>query len=108
WGLRGSCMALGGVLGPWLRCRFRAALRSYGTGLVAVALCVIGLVVHVAAPLYAGGGEPPVKPKANAPAIPVMDTGLKVIFVGFDGADWRVARPMMAKGELPTFSRIVR
>jgi hypothetical protein len=114
WGMLGVLallalpIALGVALGSWLLFRFLAALRSDGMGLAAIALFVIGLAAHAAAPLYAGGGEPPVKPKVDAPAIPVMDTGLKVIFVGFDGADWRVARPMMAKGELPTFSRIVR
>jgi hypothetical protein len=114
WGMAGVLallavpIALGVALGSWLLFRFFAALRSEGIGLAAIALFVIGLTVHAAAPLYAGGGEQPVKPKAGAPAIPVVDTGLKVIFVGFDGADWRVARPMMAKGELPTFSRIVR
>jgi hypothetical protein len=114
WGMLGVLallalpIALGVMLGSWLLCRFFAALRSDGMGLAAIALFVIGLAVHAAAPLYAGGGEPPLKPKGAAPAIPVLDTGLKVIFVGFDGADWRVARPLMAKGELPTFSRIVR
>jgi hypothetical protein len=114
WGMAGVLallavvIALGVALGSRLLFRLLAALRSEGIGLAAIALFVIGLTVHAAAPLYAGGGEPPVKPKGTAPAIPVADTGLKVIFVGFDGADWRVARPMMAKGELPTFSRIVR
>jgi hypothetical protein len=37
-----------------------------------------------------------------------VDTGLKVILVGLDGADWRVIRPMMEKGELPTFTRLVQ
>src|SRR5947199_7689473 len=118
WGMAGVLallalpIAFGVALGSWLLFRFFAALRSDGMGLAAIALFVIGIAVHAAAPLYAGGGEPPVKPKVDAPAIPVMshlqETGLKVIFVGFDGADWRVARPMMARGELPTFSRIVR
>ncbi|HET9208966.1 MAG TPA: alkaline phosphatase family protein [Thermoanaerobaculia bacterium] len=114
WGMAGVLallavpIAVGVVLGSWLLFRLFAALRYEGMGLAAIALFVIGIAVHAAAPLYAGGGEPPVKPRAGAPAIPVEDTGLKVIFVGFDGADWRVARPMMARGELPTFSRIVR
>jgi len=33
---------------------------------------------------------------------------VKVVLVGLDGADWRVARPMVAQGELPTFSRLAR
>src|SRR5437763_4848836 len=114
WGMAGVLallavpIALGVMLGSRLLFRLLAALGYAGLGLAAIALLVIGLAVHAAAPLYAGGGEPPAKPKGTAPAIPVADTGLKVIFVGFDGADWRVARPMMARGELPTFSRIVR
>ena len=114
WGMLGVLVlltipiALGVALASWLLFRFFAALRSDGMGLAAIALFVIGFAVHAAAPLYAGGGARPLKPKGGAPAIPVVDTGLKVIFVGFDGADWRVARPLMARGELPTFSRIVR
>jgi hypothetical protein len=118
WGMLGALallalpIALGVALGSWLLFRFFGALRSEGMRLLAIALFVIGLAAHAAAPLYAGGGEPPLKPKGRDAAIPVarylQETGLKVIFVGFDGADWQVARPMMARGELPTFSRIVR
>src|SRR4051812_25593639 len=111
WGMAGVLtllavpIALGVALGSWLLCRFFAALRSDGMGLAAIALFVIGLAVHAAAPLYAGGGEPPVKPKGDAPAIPVMDTGLKVIFVGFDGADWRGGGRVMGRGGVATSSR---
>src|SRR4051794_39656820 len=63
-----------GARGSRLLFRSLAALRSDGRGLAAIALFVIGLAPHAAAPLYAGGGEPPVKPKVDAPAIPVMDT----------------------------------
>ena len=114
WGMAGVLallaipICLGVPLGSRLLFRLFAALRYGGMALAAVALLGAGIAVHSAAPLYAGGGERPVKPRGGAPAIPVADTGLKVIFVGFDGADWRVARPMMDRGELPTFSRIVR
>ncbi|MFL6263105.1 MAG: alkaline phosphatase family protein [Thermoanaerobaculia bacterium] len=114
WGMAGVLallavpIALGVGLGSSLLFRLFAALGRGGLGLAATALLVLGIVAHAAAPLYAGGGEPTVKPKGGAPAIPVAETGLKVIFAGFDGADWRVARPMIARGELPTFSKIVR
>ena len=42
------------------------------------------------------------------PAIQVADTGLKVVLVGLDGADWRVIRPLMEKGELPAFAAMMR
>ena len=44
----------------------------------------------------------------RAARVQAADTGLKVVLVGFDGADWRVIRPMMAKGELPAFAGMVR
>jgi type I phosphodiesterase/nucleotide pyrophosphatase len=31
-----------------------------------------------------------------------------VVLVGFDGADWRVIRPMMDQGKLPAFTRLAR
>ena len=31
----------------------------------------------------------------------------RVVVIGIDGADWRVIRPLMDRGELPNFSRIV-
>ncbi len=35
-------------------------------------------------------------------------TGLKVILVGVDGAEWNILTPMMEAGRLPTFSRLAR
>jgi hypothetical protein len=100
-------IALGAWLGSRLLFRLGAALGRGGLWLAAVALFAIGLAVHAAAPLYAGH-EPVAKPRAAATRIPVADTGLKVIVAGFDGADWRVIRPLMAKGELPTFAALER
>jgi hypothetical protein len=114
WGMAGVLLllalpiALGAVLGSWLLLRLFGALRRAGLKAAALGLLGLGIAVHAAAPLYAGGGEPPLVPGGPAPAIPVADTGLKVILAGFDGADWRVIRPLMAKGELPTFAAIVR
>lgn len=36
----------------------------------------------------------------------VDDKG-RVVVIGIDGADWRVIRPLMERGDLPNFSRIV-
>ena len=115
WGMAGVLLllalpiALGAGLGSWLLCRLFLALRS-GGGLAwaVLVLLAIGLAAHAAAPLYAGGGASPSVKPGTAPAITVADTGLKVVFVGFDGADWRVIRPLMEKGQLPTFASLVR
>ena len=37
-----------------------------------------------------------------------VDTGLKVVLVGLDGATWDIVEPLMAKGELPHFASMVR
>jgi hypothetical protein len=115
WGMAGVLallalpIALGAALGSWVLYRLFWALRSAGRiRWAALSLLAIGLAAHAAAPLYAGH-EPAARPrKRPAPAIPVAETGLKVIVVGFDGADWRVVRPLMAKGELPTFAALGR
>jgi predicted AlkP superfamily phosphohydrolase/phosphomutase/Tfp pilus assembly protein PilF len=36
------------------------------------------------------------------------ETGLEIILVGIDGADWDVIDPMIARGELPNLARIKR
>jgi hypothetical protein len=114
WGMAGVLallavpIALGAVLGSWLLFRLCAALRQDGVGLAAFALLVIGIAVHAAAPLFAGRAPAAKRRTGPEPRIDIADTGLKVIVVGFDGADWRVIRPLMAKGELPTFSTLVR
>lgn len=65
---------------------------------------LFGFVAHAAAPLWTGEGEKQAAAPASPPRIEVADTGLKVVLVGLDGADWRVIRPMMERGELPTFA----
>ncbi|HWM93014.1 MAG TPA: alkaline phosphatase family protein [Thermoanaerobaculia bacterium] len=75
---------------------------------IAVAAFLLGLVIHAAAPLWAGrpwnmqaAANPP-------PEIPVEETGLKVALVGLDGADWQVLRPMIDRGELPAFAGMMK
>ncbi|HEV8580052.1 MAG TPA: alkaline phosphatase family protein [Thermoanaerobaculia bacterium] len=103
----GLVIAVGVSVGSWLLLRFLESLRRKGRlkGAV-VTLLLGGFVIHAAAPLYAGAGTR-AKP-APPPRIQAADTGLKVVFVGFDGADWRVIRPLMKKGELPAFAGLVR
>jgi hypothetical protein len=93
-------IAAASALVSWLLARVWGRLRW-----AAVAALLIGVAAHATAPLWTGTKER----KAEAPPkIQSVDTGLKVVLVGFDGADWRVIRPMMEKGELPAFSRFVR
>ncbi len=41
------------------------------------------------------------------PMLPSHATGLKVAVIGWDGADWSMARPLMAQGRLPHLQRLV-
>ena len=50
------------------------------------------LVLAICLCLTACADEPP------APMVPSHATGLKVAVIGWDGADWSVARPLMAQG----------
>ncbi len=99
----GLVIALAVTLGSWLLARF---FRGVGRKTV-LAAALLALVVHALAPLYAGRPEP-VKTAAAPPRIQVQATGLKVVLVGLDGADWRVLRPLMEKGRLPTFTAMTR
>ncbi len=114
WGMAGvlALLAIPIALGAWLGSRLLfgigSALGRGGLWLAALALFGIGIAINAAAPLYAGH-EPAAEPGTGpAVRIAVAETGLKVIVAGFDGADWRVIRPMMARGELPTFATLVR
>ncbi|HKI04618.1 MAG TPA: alkaline phosphatase family protein [Thermoanaerobaculia bacterium] len=88
------------ALASWLLHRVWGGLKW-----AAVAALLLGVAVHAAAPLYTQTGE---KSAGTPPAIQAAATGLKVVLVGFDGADWRVIRPMMEKGELPAFAGLAR
>lgn len=100
-------IALAVALASWLLFRVFEGLRSRGSLKWAVLVAFgIGLAAHATAPLWAGRSEE--KRAGATPKIEAVDTGLKVVLVGLDGADWRVIRPMMERGELPTFTRLVR
>jgi len=59
-------------------------------------------------------GEPVVPPEVRASFARQaifgrrVDTGLRVVLVGLDGADWDVIDPMIARGELPRLARLRR
>jgi hypothetical protein len=84
----------------WLR-------RRGGVRRAALAALTAGVAIHLAAPLYIGGRAEK-ETAAAPPALRAVDTGVKVVLVGFDGADWRVIRPLMEKGELPVFAGLAR
>jgi hypothetical protein len=102
-----ALIAAGVALVSWLLLRLFLGLWRRGWLPKAVlAVCALGLIAHLAAPLYAR--QPTASAAGPAPKISIQETGLKVAFVGLDGADWRVLRPMVDRGELPTFSRMMR
>jgi Type I phosphodiesterase / nucleotide pyrophosphatase len=99
--------------------RALAALTLRGVvGRVGAAAWILGLAVHLGLASASALPKPPeTRSAAAAPgaprpdaaaAIPRQDTGLKVVLVGLDGADWQVLRPMIDRGELPAFQRLLR
>ncbi|HEY7214525.1 MAG TPA: alkaline phosphatase family protein [Thermoanaerobaculia bacterium] len=98
-------IALAAALASWLAFRLLKGLWSRDRLERAVVIALLaGLAAHAAAPLYA---REPARRVPPAPRLRAMDTGLKVVLVGFDGADWRVLRPLLQKGELPAFAGLV-
>ncbi len=99
-------IAVAVFIASWLVFRLLKGIHGSGWLKPAVVVALLaGLAVHAAAPLYAGEAARRVIPP---PRLRAMDTGLKVVLVGFDGADWRVIRPLLQKGELPAFAGLVR
>lgn len=104
-----ALIAVGVTVASWLL--FRLLLAVWRRGWLpraAAAAFLLGLIVHAAAPLYAGRPWTMEKAASPAPKIPVDQTGLKVALVGLDGADWQVLRPMIDKGELPAFAGMMK
>ncbi|HET6277799.1 MAG TPA: alkaline phosphatase family protein, partial [Candidatus Polarisedimenticolia bacterium] len=64
------------------------------------AAIVPALVLTVALCACSGASRP-------SPGGGAGDTGGRIVLIGIDGADWRVIRPLMDRGEAPNFSRIV-
>jgi len=62
-------------------------------GLIAAALSA------AAALILAGAGS-------AGPRIPSTDTGVRLLLIGLDGADWQIAGPLMEAGRLPNLARL--
>jgi hypothetical protein len=105
-----AVIAVAVALASWLLYRlFSGIWRRGWLPRAATGSFLLALVLHAAAPLWAGkpwtdGVTPGADP---APRIPLDQTGLKVALVGLDGADWRVLRPMVERGELPAFAGMI-
>ncbi len=91
------------VVRTWRWLAQTSRLRSATACLLAVGVVATGLGPLLRdAPARLSSSSPAAHPEWT-----VRDTGLKVVFVGLDGADWRVLRPMIEDGELPTFERML-
>lgn len=109
----GLVVAVAVAVASWFVARAFAALRERGWLMRAAGACfIVLLAIHAAAPLYAGKGWVGVVREAEAapapPQIRVEETGLRVVLVGLDGADWQVLQPMIDRGELPAFAAMMR
>jgi hypothetical protein len=105
--LRGLAALGAALLAAWLLLRLgRAAARRRRPGVLVAAACGILLVAQVAAAIARSApvtARPPLPPAA-----PQGAAGSKLAVVAIDGADWRVARPLIAAGRLPVLGRLVR
>jgi hypothetical protein len=120
WGMLGYmalllvAIAVAVVVLSWPLARGVAALAARGRlKAVAVAAWVLGIALHTVLPFVIGAPPAAVSSVAEVvertvPKTVVRDTGLKVVLVGLDGADWQVLRPLMEKGQLPAFSALAR
>ncbi len=61
--------------------------------------------------LVAAGGEGPSSQAGGGPDAPRLEaagTGVRVLLIGLDGADWSLAEPLMAAGEMPALAGLLR
>ena len=71
-------------------------------------VAAVFVIAHVALPLMASASR--TRSRAAEPAqttVRTVDTGVDLLIIGLDGADWRVLEPLIADGKLPTFAEIV-
>ncbi len=105
--LLGCALGVALVVGlvSWVFCRL-AAVASRRIGLRPAALVATGLSLVAALSAVAMAPAPAAVPAA--PAVPprAVDTGVNVVLVGLDGADFRVIDPLIAAGELPAFAAL--
>jgi hypothetical protein len=109
----GLAVAVAVAVASWFLVRVFEVIRERGWLVKAAGLALaVLLAIHAAALLYAGKGKMGVVREAEAaprpPRIEVEETGLKVVFVGLDGADWQVLQPMIDRGQLPAFAAMMR
>ncbi|HKI85404.1 MAG TPA: alkaline phosphatase family protein, partial [Thermoanaerobaculia bacterium] len=83
---------------------FSAARRPRRILVVAYSLW---LALCALAPMAMGEGEASRSSVGNGPLPQVQDNRVKVALIGIDGASWRVIGPMVARGELPNFKRMI-
>lgn len=86
-------------------------LRGRGLSKAAVCLFLVFAAVHILSSFYYSKDRD--KEGLSIKTGEKMErlgenSAFKIVFVGLDGMDWRVIDPLMAKGELPHFSRLVR
>lgn len=113
WGMLAFLAACAAViaLGVWALSRLLYALERAGSRRLVGALIALLALAHVALALRYRATAPPIPPAPAADAtagIHPVDTGLRVMLVDLDGADWRVLQPLIDRGQLPHFAEIVR
>ena len=90
----------------WLLFRGLEGLRRGGRLKLALGgVLAGGLIAHVVAPRVGHGLS---SESSAASRVTVEDTGVNVVLVGLDGADWRVIRPMVHAGRLPAFEALMK
>lgn len=89
-------------LGVFAACRFRrrweVRIRTLCAGFTVACFLAPFARLSPSAP-------PPVPVRAEEP---LPRTGARVLWIGVDGADWKILRPMMERGELPVLADLCR
>ena len=103
--LRGLAVLVVATIAAWVLVAIGdAALRRRRLPVLLGTLALLLIVAQVASAIAhrsAPREKPPLPATFGAP------TGQKVAVVGVDGADWRVALPMVERGELPHLARLM-
>jgi Type I phosphodiesterase / nucleotide pyrophosphatase len=109
---RGVVIALAALLVARLLAAPLAGRWRSPAGRGALALAVAVAAAHLALPPYfahAAAARAVARRMAPLPTdVDARATGVDVVLVGLDGADWRVAKPLLAAGGLPTLARLMR
>ena len=85
------------ILGTVLSFRlFEALHRRSWLVPASLLVAVLGLSAHLMAPRITA--LPPATTPEEPAALPMADTGVEIVLVGLDGADWQVLHPMLEAG----------